>query len=479
MPRESADSRSAKQERAADSQQAGPPAQLPDSPNQPEKAEPVGDDPLRSGPSRRAFLTGAGAAAVAGLAAACAADDGAANAQAATQVPEPNATAAVVETPTAIPTVQPTPVASAISFNGSHQRGVLAAPAAAGIVAAFDVTATSRDELAATMQALSTEIARLMEGRPSEQEDQFLPPVDSGAIGADSSTAGTTITLGVGASLFDDRFGLADRRPRELIAMPRFFNDRFVLDEMSHGDMSILITAANQQAAVFALHQIVRVTDRRLRLRWVQEGYNHLLPGRPKALSQSRNLMGFRDGTSNPDTGDDDAMNEHVWIQPGSGEPAWTAGGSYQAVRIIRMLIEFWATAALVRQEQIFGRHRDTGAPLGLGDEADEPVYTASPDDLIPRRAHMRLANPRTPGSPVILRQGFSYLNGASPDGTLDQGLLFNCFQSSLSRGFLDVQSRLDGEPLEDYVKPVGGGLFFVLPGPGDAGGWLGQSLLT
>lgn len=420
---------------------------------------------------------------MAGLAAACAADQGQPELASSVSDTDVASQAAPTEVPTEVATPAPSPTStpppSAVAFNGDRQRGVLASPAAAGLVAAFDVTATNRDELAETMQALSIEIARLMRGQASEQEDEFLPPVDSGAIGADSTTAGVTITVGVGASLFDQRFGLADLRPRELIAMPLFFNDRLVREDLSHGDLSVTVSAPHQQAAVFALHQIVKVTERRLRLRWVQEGYNHLLPDRPADLSQSRNLMGFRDGTSNPDATDEDAMNEHVWLQSGGDEPDWTVGGTYQAVRVIRMLIEFWATAALVRQEQIFGRHRDSGAPLGLDDEGAEPEYGSNPDnDLIPRRAHMRLANPRTPGTPRILRRGFSYLNGAAGDGTMDQGLLFICYQRSLATGFLGVQSRLNGEPLEDYIKPVGGGLFFVLPGPG-ADGWLGQSLLT
>ena len=40
-------------------------------------------------------------------------------------------------------------------------------------------------------------------------------------------------------------------------------------------------------------------------------------------------------------------------------------------------------------------------------------------------------------------------------------------YQKSLAEGFVAAQRRLDGEPLEDYIKPVGGGFFFVLPGPG------------
>jgi len=445
---------------------------VPDERTQPELAAEGSQPPGQphQQPTRRAFLTGAGAAAVAGLAAACSADD------------EPDLDAAT-STPPDPGSVEPGATLAAqpatIAFTGEHQQGVLAPPAAAGVVAAFDVISADREVLAETMQALSAEVARLMTATPAEPAESSLPPSDSGAIGVSESTAGVAVTIAVGASLFDERFGLADQRPRELIPMPRFFNDRLVQAELSHGDLALTISGPNQQAAVFALHQIVRVTERRLRLRWVQEGYNHLLPDRPPELSQTRNLMGFRDGTSNPDSNDDAEMDRHVWVQSGDGEPAWATGGSYQAVRVIRMLIEFWATAALVRQEQIFGRERDSGAPLGQENEADEPRYSPNPgNDIIPGRAHMRLANPRN-GGPRILRRGFSYLNGAAADGTMDQGLLFLCFQRSLETGFLGVQSRLDGEPLEDYIKPVGGGLFFVLPGPGDQpGAWIGQSLL-
>jgi deferrochelatase/peroxidase EfeB len=410
---------------------------------------------------------------MAGLAAACspAETDG--------QVALPDAT----EIPPTAPPVADTPTTTApaietLAFFGEHQSGVLRPTAPAGIVATFDVLVSDRSELALTMQALSVEVQRLTENQPSVEADGFLPPVDSGAVDAATGTAGLSITVAVGASLFDQRFGLASERPRELIAMPRFFNDRLVREDLSHGDLSVTIAGPNSQAAVFALHQLVRVTERQLRLRWVQEGYNQILPPAPGQVAQTRNLMGFRDGTSNLDAADADTMREFVWVQPDDGEPEWAVGGTYQAARVIRMLIEFWATAALVRQEQIFGRHRDTGAPIGQTAEADEPAFASDPgDDVIPARAHMRLANPRTPDTGRILRRGFSYLNGAAVDGTLDQGLLFLCYQRSLQRGFLEVQARLDGEPLEDYIKPVGGGIFFVLPGPG-ADGWLGETLL-
>lgn len=47
-----------------------------------------------------------------------------------------------------------------------------------------------------------------------------------------------------------------------------------------------------------------------------------------------------------------------------------------------------------------------------------------------------------------------------------------------VEKGFVAVQKRLNGEALEEYIKPVGGGYFFALPGVIDQQKYLGQDLL-
>jgi deferrochelatase/peroxidase EfeB len=55
---------------------------------------------------------------------------------------------------------------------------------------------------------------------------------------------------------------------------------------------------------------------------------------------------------------------------------------------------------------------------------------------------------------------------------------LFICYQADLEAGFITVQKRLNGEPLEEYLKPVGGGYFYVLPGAESADDYLGRTLI-
>lgn len=363
-------------------------------------------------------------------------------------------------------------------FRGVHQAGVLEPPAPHGLLAAFRCVDRDRAALAATLRALSAELEHLVEGRPSPQVDVQLPPEDNGVLG-EVTDPGLVATLSVGASLFDDRYGLAARKPRELATMPFLANDR--LDpERSHGDLLLVLQGKEPDVCLHALRRAMRRTRSGLVLHWLLEAFT-----RPDAKplvgqTQSRNLLGFKDGTANPDAADTSRMDDLVWTSTQDGEPAWTAGGTYQAVRVIRMFVEHWDRASLAEQERIIGRHKVTGAPLGGRAETDVPVFADDPQGVrMPLDAHIRLANPRTPEAErqVLLRRGFSYSRGMDGSGHLDQGLAFVSYQRRLAH-FLAASRRLAGEPLEEYVQPEGGGFFFVLPGVTRDGDWLGRTLL-
>jgi deferrochelatase/peroxidase EfeB len=203
-------------------------------------------------------------------------------------------------------------------------------------------------------------------------------------------------------------------------------------------------------------------------------------PGVP--AQSARNFLGFRDGSANPNSNDAKAMDSIVWVQPGSDEPAWAVNGSYQAVRIIRNFVERWDRTPLQEQQSIIGRVKSTGAPMDGAHETQVPDYAKDPEGKLTKLdAHIRLANPRTAATQanLILRRPFNYSNGVNKNGQLDMGLLFICYQADLQKGFITVQTRLNGEPLEEYLKPVGGGYFFTLPGVTGDKDFIGRSLLN
>jgi deferrochelatase/peroxidase EfeB len=422
----------------------------------------VTEPPSRRGISRRGFVTGAlsaGAGAAVGAGAAYALSDS-----------------------TQREYLGPPSQKTFVPFEGVHQTGVTALPIPEqGLVASFNVQSKDRAGLTTALEELTEEIRGLMAGKPPETRDAAYPPVDSGILGDKPPADNLSIVVGVGASLFDDRFGLADRKPKELETMPFLANDR--LDpKISHGDISVIFEAGHNDTVQFALRQLMRRTRSDLVLRWMIDGYARGIgAGQASEAVTPRNLLGFKDGTSNLDVDDAALMDRHVWVGAEDGEPDWAVGGSYQAVRIIRNFVEFWDRTRLIEQEQLIGREKVSGAPLGLSGEFTDPDYPSDPDGKrIPLDAHIRLANPRTPETDEnrILRRGFNYSRGFDGAGRLDQGLAFVAYQRSLEKGFLTVQRRLKGEPLEEYIMPVGGGFFFILPGVTGPDRFLGDLLV-
>ena len=71
---------------------------------------------------------------------------------------------------------------------------------------------------------------------------------------------GLTVTVGVGASLFDDRFGLAARKPAQLTAMPVFPDDHVDGSTELHGDVMLQICADSRDTVMHALRDIAKHT---------------------------------------------------------------------------------------------------------------------------------------------------------------------------------------------------------------------------
>jgi deferrochelatase/peroxidase EfeB len=364
--------------------------------------------------------------------------------------------------------------ATSVAFHGGRQAGIATPAQPHSAHVAFDLLAQDRGALTDLLRTITERARFLTSGGAPADPGIAGPPNDSGVLGPTVPADRLTVTLGVGASLFDDRFGLTTRKPAGLTVMQPFPDDH--LDPArTHGDLSLQLCADNRDTVLHALRDIARHTRGGMQIRWRVDGFT----SPPRPAGTPRNLLGFKDGTSNLETAAE--LERYVWLTAPPDQP-WTAGGSYQVVRVIRMLVEFWDRVSLGEQEKMFGRRRDSGAPLDGNHEKDVPNFPADPVGAsIPLTSHIRRANPRTAESDPsrILRRPYNYDAGVDAVGDLDMGLVFVAYQQDLERQFIAIQKRLDGEPLVDYVQPVGGGYFLVLPGVADGTDYLGRSMLA
>ncbi|EKT54261.1 iron uptake transporter deferrochelatase/peroxidase subunit [Providencia sneebia] len=353
-----------------------------------------------------------------------------------------------------------------IPFEGLHQAGVITPEQKSASFIAFNVTIDSLDKLQQLFEILTKRIAYLTQQQvaPANHNDK-MPPAESGILGTHIQPDSLTVTVSLGDSLFDSRFGLDAVKPHYLVEMTGFPNDRLEKNWCG-GDIVLQFCANSQESVIYALRDILSHTASFMSPLWKIDGF---LPSRDiDQRSTPINLFGFKDGTGNAPNDDKQLMDELIWITPGSKEPAWCTGGTYQAVRLIRFNLEFWDRTPLEDQENDFGRHKNTGAPIGLKHEHDDPEFTKDPHgDRILFDSHMRRAEPRNPEryTAKLRRRSYSYSLGLTPTGLLDMGLIFVSYQKNLKTGFIDTQKRLNGEPLERYIKPFGGGYYFVLPG--------------
>ncbi len=267
------------------------------------------------------------------------------------------------------------------------------------------------------------------------------------------TAAALTITVGFGPSLFDERFGLAARRPPALAQLPAFPRDMLSAGR-SGGDLVVQACAHDPAAAANAVAELAAAAAGTAQRRWSQMGYRRT----SRDGTVTRNLMGFRDGTATIRPDDRRALRRHVWAD----EPAGMAMGTYLVARRIRMHLRAWEAQSPHVQERAVGRERSSGRRL-------MPA---------PPRAHVRLAAPTLNDGTRLLRRSYSYDDGEDAAGVPDRGLMFLSFQRDPAR-FVGIQRTLDrhDDALGHYLVHTSSAVFACPPAP-PPGGFLGDALL-
>lgn len=334
-------------------------------------------------------------------------------------------------------------------FYGEHQAGIATPAQARAELVALDLRTKSPAEIEAVFRAWTDLVT-----------SSFSQTPDADLLAA---PARLTATWGIGPGLLPG-LGLRRMQPEGLAQLPAFSKDR-LRKEVSGGDVFLQVGADDGVAAVTAARHLVAAAEPALAVRWWQRGFSS---------ATRRNLMGQIDGTANLAV-DDPRFAQTVWA--GDTQPDWLRGGSYVALRRIRMALPQWNSLSVEDQEAVIGRFKDSGAPLSGAAETDAVDLSAQTADLqlvVPADAHVRLANPENTGGARIHRRGFSY-----DDGPSDAGLLFMAWQADPRTGFIPLQSRLDvGDALNRFTVAEGSALFACFPGCAP-GAYVGETLFA
>ncbi len=385
---------------------------------------------------------------------------------------------------TAPRTTQATPVApNTEPFHGDRQGGIVTPQQTHSYFAAFDLVTKQRDAIVVLLRAWTDAAARMTAGRTAAPlgQNPELAPADSGEA-LDLGASRLTVTFGFGPGLFikdgKDRYGLAAQRPEPLVDLPVFNGDQLVAGHTG-GDLSIQACADDPQVAFHAVRQLARLAYDVAQLRWTQAGF---VPNTP-AGQTPRNLMGFKDGTQNP-------RDQLDLVFVGNEGPDWMRGGSYLVTRRIRIALEHWDRTGVDFQQEVVGRNKYTGAPLGQQNEFDALDLDAVDSDgnpVIAETAHVRLASAAANDGAQILRRAYSYNDGVNFTAErwppwrqgleYDAGLFFVAYQRDPRSGFIKIFERMAlMDAMNQYTTHVGSGLF-ACPGGVREGEFIGQRL--
>lgn len=350
-------------------------------------------------------------------------------------------------------------------FYGTHQQGITTPIQRHIYFMVLDLHTKDIQKIKTMFQIWTKYSANLTQGKNVREygTNIYVPPIDTGE--ADSlNSSHLTLTFGISPYFFE-KLNIKHLKPAELSDLPHFPRDQ-LREHYTKGDICIQACANDPQVAFHAVRNLVRVARSYITMRWSQMGFNSF-----EHSETPRNLFGFKDGTINPKEKD---FDEVIWYDKNN----WLKNGSFLAVRRIQMHLETWDRTNLVGQEETFGRHRDSGAPLGKIDEfqsVDINEKNAKGEPIIPEISHVHLAKK---AGKQILRRSFSYANGVeSRTGQFDAGLLFISFQRNPQQ-FIDIQNQLGNiDKMNEYITHIGSGLFACFAGVKDEDDYLGSAL--
>jgi deferrochelatase/peroxidase EfeB len=388
-------------------------------------------------------------------------------------------------------------------FWAANQSGVVTDTQQHTVLAAFDVNTTEKSDVATLLKSWTQLAAEITAGQSVTVPIYTSAGTADANAYADATDASTTddsleayglgparltLTIGFGRSLFvdakgADRFGISPQLPEALVALPHFSGDQLTAAD-SDGDLYLQACADDPQVAFHAVRSIARIAPDVATLRWTQLGFSPSNTG-----GTPRNLMGFKDGTINSNAHPPADLESVLWA--GSEGPAWLKGGSYLVYRRIRMALEHWDRLAPKDQEQVIGRQKLNGAPLGENDEFDALDLNAKGSGgqpVIATTAHVRLAAPQENNGAVIVRRAFSYNNGTTPFVErwppwrqaleYDAGLLFLGYQKDPRTAFVPMFTKMaEYDALNQFTTHTASAVFAIPPGATGPGDWVGRTL--
>jgi deferrochelatase/peroxidase EfeB len=349
-------------------------------------------------------------------------------------------------------------------YNQPHQAGIRTEPQKYSVFMTYDLTTSSVTDVQVLLARWSAAIAQMAKGDTIGNPQPSRPDAiaqDSGEA-LDLGPEGLTVTLGLGPGLFDERFGLASKRPALLKKLPVLPSDQ--LDPATTGgDLSLQACADDPQVAYHAIRNLTRMARGTAATRWTVTGFGRASAG--PSQQTPRNLLGFKDGTRN--IVDDADFTKWVWT--GNTDQAWMRGGTFMVARKIHMNIEIWDTDRIGDQQDVFGRTKLTGAPLTGRREHDTPDFhkkDVAGSPVIPATAHIALAAHENNGGIKILRRGYNYTDGIDNLGQIDAGLLFIAYMND-PKHFVALQQKLGSvDRLNEYIAHIGSAVFAVPPAP-------------